>query len=244
MRVGRLLLLLPLLVAAKAFPQKVVHEHYNRIMNDTCSSFYNYEDFEYLSERKYPFARYAFPFDRVTTSEGDTLICFAVVGVQNNRHKMIYAELAVEDQRGSYPGNGKRGGIRHAKNERGKNKMKWHERIKVKMYIPYAEMEFEYFLSYPPPRKVPFTKRITAYIDYFPFAPGLSRVRYKVKNIRFRTGPKYNVIMTKKQKKQDAEALSKPISKKLKQGRIDEEKDNKWATRYDKKYRPDLLPEE
>lgn len=66
--------LLSLLVAAKAFPQKVVHEEYNEVVGDSMSRFYKYDDYYFVGKtNSLEGGNHAFPFHRVTTSKGDTV---------------------------------------------------------------------------------------------------------------------------------------------------------------------------
>lgn len=233
--------LLPLLSAAMAFPQKVVTEGYNAIVRDTVSRFYHYPAYDYVGSPKTPHGEYAFPFDRITTSSGDTIVCFVRVGApSSDTRKMVWAKLVAEDER-SY-NIGKDGKISDeffiGETEAGGKKLKSHYRIKVRAYKGYFPKS-----SRPYPREFgekPFSKRITAYIDYFPFYPWQSRVRYKVRNVRLRTGPKYDVVTPKNQ--EAIREMTAARDSMLKRQREDfERKRLKWERRYAKKYRPDQL---
>lgn len=243
MKTLRILLLLPLLVAAKAFPQKVVsQELYNVVVSDTASYFYRCPDYESVGSPKTPVGEYTFPFDRIITSDGDTIVCFVKVGTPSrDPRKMVWASLEAEDQRsynlredGKLFGGHFRGEV---VNKGGKN-LKQHYRIKVRAYQAYFPGSF---IAYPLEfGNKPFSKRVTAYIDYFPFFPWQSRVRYKVKNVRLHSGPKYDVFMLGEEWNRRA-YLAKRDSVYSRQRAAFEKKYLKWVKRYAKKYRPDQL---
>lgn len=240
MKVKFILLLLSLLVAAKAFPQKVVHEEYNEVVGDSMSRFYKYDDYYFVGKtNSLEGGNHAFPFHRVTTSKGDTVVCFVKVGVQAGRHRHVWAEIAAEGQcwydRDSH--DNKFGWFFIGRAERHR-KVKWHERIKVSAYIPYSMAAYARPV---PGHKKPFTRRVTAYIDYFPFYPWQSMVRFKVKDVGYRTGCEYYVYKSMEQsRKCDEKQAADQAATRLQKER-DREKGLKWEKRYVRKYRPDLL---
>ena len=226
---AKIFIYLFLLSVAPAAGQITQHEYYD-IMKDSTSFFH--------VRKGEPFDRgtscvngsfNSFPV-RVITAEKDTFVCSVRLYVghitpsyeKRAKNAVVWANLYSEDH---HPFFYREAGDKECVSSQNKyyHKLRRHMRLKLNTY---------HFTS--DGKKL---KRVTAYIDYFPYGDYSNMVRYKVKHIKTRTGEKYRVttrkIEEKIQKRQEKDKKEITIWKnKLR------EKERQWYEDYQKKYYP------
>jgi hypothetical protein len=203
------LFLLPLVTAAG---QLRIERHYNQIVDDPKSCFYD----ERGPKSPYFLTDYNFGGATRIISDKDTLVCYAYIdfGYSGYKNSVGTVHLHIEDQH-EYP-------YRHNWfADKDIRKLKRHMRIKVKSYRPFTEGDH------------PFSKILTAYIDFRPFDGGshMNLIRFTLKRGKFNNTEKYGYTSEKIRAKQQKRRMKeeKWLKKKKK-------KNEKWLEKYYRKY--------
>lgn len=167
---------------------------------------------------------------RITTDNKDTFVCRVRVSispmtsnVKEAKNALGRAELLCEDL---HPwGYEITGGEKdYCRTETFFYKIRKHMRLKLNAYFPDHIGKR--------------MKRITAYIDYFPFSNRTSEARYKAKRMKQRYGEKYRVEPQKMWKKTRKRREREEIEME-KWYAEESEKEETWLKKYYKKYYPE-----
>lgn len=172
---------------------------------------------------------------RITTDDKDTFICrvrvsispIASSNIKEAKNALGSAELLCEDLHPwGYEITGGRKDYCHT--EAFFYKLRKHMRLKLNAYFPNISEKR--------------MKRITAYIDYFPFSNRICEARYKAKRVKQRYGEKYRAETLKMRKKTRKRREREEIEMK-KWYAEKREKEETWLKKYYKKHYPEYYRE-
>lgn len=168
---------------------------------------------------------------RIMTDDKDTFVCRVKVTVipimsdeKEARNALGDVELMCED---SHSGNiGKEILKDYTFVRKYFYKLRKHMRLKISAYFPVYNYKEKYL------------KRITAYVDYFPYSNRVNEARYKAKRIKMRYGEKYRV-QTPKMSERQRERHEKEAREMKRWYSEQRAKEEAWTKKYYKKYYPE-----